>query len=116
MTRNILERALTVEGVGTAAPATRGVDELASSNADITTRQTGPSLGSTLGVKEVSLTLLSELGISLITSEITQTSPLKDEGTHLGETTGFGAGLAVLGVEEDLSIGNTAGGIESDGE
>lgn len=116
MTQQILDRVLTVERVSATAPATGGVGELASSDADVATRQTGPSLGSTLGVEEMLLTLLSELSIGLVTSEITQASPLKDESAHLGETTAGGAGLAVHGVEEDLAIGNTAGGIESDGE
>lgn len=67
-------------------------------------------------MKEVLLTLLSELGIGLVASEITQASPLKDKSAHLGETTAGRARLAVNRVEEDLTIGNTAGGIESDGE
>lgn len=105
-----------VEAVGASGPATVAVEELAVLGADGVAGQTGPGLGSALGLEEMHLALLGELGIGLVASEVGKTGPLEDERAHFSKATAGGAADAGLGVERHVAVSNTAGGVEGNAE
>lgn len=104
-----------VERIRAASPTTRGVRKLTSFDIDVCTQQTRERLsGCWLRVQEIGLSLLRKFPINLFPSEIRETGPLKDKRTDRGNPVArISRGI---GVEVEVIIGNTGGGVEGKGE
>lgn len=101
-----------VETVPASAPAAVAVLELTSLCAHLVSHQPGPSLGASRRVEEILLSLEDQVGVLVVSSQVTEVHPFEDQSTEARDAVVAFGELARFWVEDDVAFRHTTWGIE----